>query len=361
MTTRREFLQISAGIATLTSMVGGVTAVAAPYQGDPLIRRSGNLLMRGNERFVLSGVGQYVLNSEWQAPCEAFYIHRAAINSKFNDLGINVQRLGFWASAYAKPNNFLEQAQQRKRIVDLCVEASARGIYTIIGLWDTLGQKTEAELARSREVGLPVLADLWRSPVIAKNPYVMFEPWNEPGMVDMEVWLKHFEATIGSLRQMGYGGVIFVNTPSWSWSFKEPHQAGVIDKLLALDGNICFVNHRYPQGDATKNYEYVGDARNKHVDEVLQFVRRYPIIGTEYGWHAHLEGVSQNHPVWMRQLLDHLVKVDIPAGLNGVILWKWKWIPDGLTLDENYTREGMLTLSEYGHIANDHLWSRLRM
>jgi hypothetical protein len=356
---------MGAGAAALPSfgtLAGGASkGNAAPF--DPTIRRSGNLLKRGGERFILSGVSQYILNREWQQPCEAYYVHRAAIYSKFVELGINAQRIGFWARSFAEPDGFLSQSIQRERIRNICSDAAKRGIYSIICLWDTLGQTSEADLAKSREVALPVLADLWRTPGIGDNPYVMLDPWNEPGIVANDIWYRHFTITIRALRAMGYKGVIFIDTPSWSWSFRRIESSGHADRLLALDDNICFGNHRYPQGDVTKGYEYVGDARRQHVEEVLQYVGKYPILGIEYGWHAHLngpDGASQNHPVWMSQLLDHFVDIDIPAGLNGALLWKWNWIPDGLTVPENYSEEGMLTLSEYGQLANKHLWSRLK-
>lgn len=364
-TTRRGFLRMTAGAAALPSLgilsVGSVPARAAST--DPLIRRSGNLLKRGDERFIAVGINQYILNREWQEPCEAFFVHRAAIYDRFVELGFNAQRIGFWAKSYAEPDGFLSKSVQRERIRRICVEAAERGIYSLICLWDTVGQNTEADLARSREHGFPMFEDLMKMPGIGDNPYVMFNPWCEPGIVAHDIWYRHFELTIRSLRSMGYKGVIFIDTPTWSWTFREVQVSGHVDRLLALDENICFANHRYPQGDLEKGYEYLGDARRKHVEEVLQYVGKYPILGSEYGWHAFLDGpggASQNHPLWISQLLDHFVDVDIPAGLNGVLLWKWNWMPDGLTIPENYTREGMLTLSQYGNIANNHLWSRLK-
>lgn len=358
MTTRRDVLT-GGGALLGMSLIAQPPHAAAQAGIAKLVRlrRDGNTLWRGDRRFVFRGVGQYALNKDWQAPCEAYYANRKSILDRYVELGINTQRLGLWAGWYINNDGFFTRDEQRWRLAHLCLEASERGIYTIIGLWDTLGKHDEAELQECRSVGFPLLQDLLATAGIGDNPFVMFEPWNEPGMVTGDVWRRHYALTIEHLRGQGYDGLIFVNTPWWSWEFAAALDRGDIDFVLGLDREVCFCNHRYPQGDLLQFHQYLGLQREQHEVEVMRYVGEFPIMGSEYGWHAHHEGVSQNHPVWMTQLLDSFVTEDIPSGFNGACLWKWKWSTDSMTPPEDYSEVGVTTLNDYGKIARERFWT----
>ncbi|MFH1438049.1 MAG: hypothetical protein ABIJ56_20240 [Pseudomonadota bacterium] len=102
--------------------------------------------------------------------------------------------------------------------------------------------------------------------------------------------------------------------------------------------------HRYPRSDGSVT-SFDGEEKSAYIAETLQHVGDYPIVAGEHGWH-----LSATQPLWIEQLLDHLVTVSVPGGHNGVFAWVWAWSFNALVEPD------LETLTEHGTIFHDHCW-----
>jgi hypothetical protein len=335
------------------------------HAADPALIVKGNLIQRGGKRFVFKGWCQYALDQSWQDPCNGYYRHLDAILAKMGALDGNAQRLSFWSLFY-KDGTLGGKAAQIARLVELCERAAKRGVYTLLCDHTSTGDN-DATLAAARVTGHPMFTDLWTA-ISAKPeaaPYVMFEPWNEPGIPTEAGWVNHYTQTIRHLRAIGYKGIVYVDTRGWGWDFKTHVNAGSVDKLLAVDSQLVFCTHRYPK-DLVDPTTYERD-KAKHDETVMRFVGRYPMLVTEYGPNIDMGDPygadHKDHPLWFSGILDAAVKEHIPAGLNGVFVWKWYWSTNRLTLDEWWRPEGhpnAVAWGPNGLLAEKHFYAPLK-
>lgn len=243
-----------------------------------------------------------------------------------NSVRIPLSSAGWESDAYA-----ITSDEWLTRLELIASEARQRDLQVVISWWDAAMQGDEWP-ERYREA-FPMMRAVHER--LADYENVVAEPWNEPNDVSWDEWYAVTADTIRFWRsELGYDGLLVMNTTDYSWSF-DPNEA---DRVIAFDAalrgepNVAFANHRY----ANANDCFCGEEREDWEEEVGRFVPDYPLIVTEIG---NFNRDWEPSDVWVDQFARHLVEDRVPAGLDGIFVFTWRWVdpntmtePDGVTL-----------------------------
>jgi hypothetical protein len=179
---------------------------------------------------------------------------------------------------------------------------------------------------------------------------IMYEPWNEPNNVSWSQWESVTKATLSYWRlTIGYRGVLFLDTPDWSWGFNPTEADAIIsfDRNLIGKSNVIFANHRY----ANANTTFSDGEKAEFQANVGQYFPNYPIAGTEYG---NYNNGFANHLTWNAGFFDYLLG-QIKSGYNGLFTFTWDWVdPNGMVVagGNGETAQSLTTLNEWGKTAD---------
>ncbi|HLN07071.1 MAG TPA: hypothetical protein VK217_12385 [Acidimicrobiales bacterium] len=154
------------------------------------------------------------------------------------------------------------------------------------------------------------------------DPYVVFEPYNEPNHITWAQWILIMKRTLDSWRGvLGYRGLLIIDTPQFSWGFEPAYVRRLQQYDAALLGraDLVIANHRYPDGSLC----FCGTSEASWVTTVGQYSSRFPIVGTELGIYDGFGGVGLE---WGRSFLAYLDSTAIPHGFNGSVIFVWSWV-----------------------------------
>jgi hypothetical protein len=321
--------------------------------GPQALKVQGHLLRDGKDRYILSGVTMYALpfytdsGGAADAPLTSTtayeYAHRVEIFAAMKQAGANTVRIALGTAGYDTDVYGLSKTEYVQRAQNLVAAAKAASLRVIFAWWDSLG--FAADLPAKYMTTFPMMTDIYR--VIGADSAVTYEPFNEPNAISWDQWLPVAEATVKFWReQLGYHGVLWLDTTGYSWDFDPKYATQLLASDPKVDGTpqIVFANHRY----ANLNTCFCGSEKAGWIAAVGQYVSRYPIAGTEYGW---WDGAGFTPmPSWNAQLYDYIVDTAVPAGYNGAAAFVWDWI-DLNTM----TQAGGLKLNSAGALISGRL------
>jgi hypothetical protein len=307
---------------------------------------NGNELENGNgQRFVVKGVNVEAgrdLSCAFNTNTDYSNLKSGQLVAAFQNLGINAIRLNISSNNVRSGFQFPGGVGYIQALQDYINILGKAGIYTMVSDHDY----TNSPLSNYQN-SWPVFDQL-----IANNqgnPYFLLNPYNEPNNVSWGQWLGYMTNTINHFRSKGYTNPIVLDTIGWSWAF-DPASA---DQILALDGNVVFSNHRYPNGKSN----WTTMDMSSHISGVFQYASQYPILSGEHGWDLSQGGyvTGQSYPGWLDPMLDYMVNTAIPQGYNGAFAWAWDWC------DNNSLTQGNgLGLNAHGAEWNAHFYGPLK-
>jgi hypothetical protein len=240
-----------------------------------------------------------------------------AILDRMAELGFDTIRVPLGTDAWAEHIYALTTEETLDRVERIVADAAERDIHVMFTWWDALvrGSEWPQRYAESFEFMRAVHER------VGDEPNVMIEPMNEPRQITWDEWIDATSATVRFWREdLGYDGVLILDTIDWSWSF-DPDAA---DELLALDTellgqpNLLFAIHRY----ANERTCFCDDELAQWERSVGRHIEEYPIIVTEVG---NVNEGFPPQPQWVDQFVDHLVTDGVESGLNGVLAFTWRW------------------------------------
>lgn len=345
-----------AALAGLLLILGiMITACGATPPIDRQLVVRGNLLFDGSKRWIASGANDYVLpfyddgpgkpDADLAAFTTADFKNRAQIFHAMRRDGINVVRVPVGLSGFRGRLYGLSRQSYVHRLQLVATAARRAGLRVLVCWFDSAGMGSA--LPRDYRQDFPFMRSVVQA--LRRDPWVFYEPDNEPNGIATAAWRRVMSATVREWRGvLGYRGPLVLDTPGYSWTF--PRRA--VSSLQHLDASLLggpsqlvFANHRYPDGAAC----FCGATKKAWLTTVGRWVSRYPILGTEYG--AYVKGFPPNDR-WLAEMVSYLRRRAVPKGDNGMIAFVWSWVdPSSLT------RPNHVTLNASGRVVRRGYWS----
>jgi len=347
----RSLLAVLAALLACAGLLSACQGETPAKQLAPLELR-GNQLYAGSQRFVASGVVDYLLpfykDGSSADPTLARYsaldfAERDAMFAAMRKEGINLVRIPLGLPGFDGGYGLGGQAGYLKELVETVSSARQAGLRVVLCWWDSLGWGSR--LPEEYRSEWPMVASVVKA--VGADPDVIYEPYNEPNGISWSQWEQISEATLKFWRHdLRYRGVLVLDTIGYSSEF-SPSAASTIEaadrSLLGGPSQVVFANHLYPLSLDC----FCGQARSQWISGVGRWSAQFPILGSEYG--IYIEGYRP-HLSWMDGLLPVLVKAE-GEGFNGVVLFVWNWA------DPNSLTSGGTKLNAYGQLAERLLWS----
>lgn len=339
---------------------------AHPLSSGPRVVAN-QLVGPDGRRLVIGGAAQYSWPLFGSCSCyletaRGDYANRERIFKRFNELHINATRVFLDASTYkANPFHLPGGLQgELSWITDLVSSAARHGIYTLLTWNDSneQGANWPSQYVRA----FPMFSDVVQR-LGPTNPWVLYEPWNEPNTVSWAEWESPVEATLKSFRGLGYMGPLLVDTIDWSWAFDPGEATRIMNSDKAVTGGaaqVVFANHRYANGQPcfTCGQRVVVGSSATDADRwetaVGRYATSYPIVGTEYGYYDSGAPEPGPDPTWNSELLTYLAQTKLQQGFNGYCDFIWDWNDENSMTN---TPTDYVTLNRHGEIANSTFYS----
>lgn len=221
------------------------------------------------------------------------YNARAAIAATLKSWGVNWVRLRLLANDY-NGMSAANQAAYVQKAVDWRDTLRAQGILTCFCWWDALdGTYAGASWATNYNRSFAMMSAVIAA--VGPDPYVFFEPFNEPNNITDAQWDTAMRATIAHFRSTaGYKGLLIVDPNTWAHAYDDTRFSGIesYDSTLTGTGkaNVAFARHDYPNDYSGNTFNgstwlaATGGSDESHI-----------IIESEYGVY---NGPGTNVPAW---------------------------------------------------------------
>lgn len=177
------------------------------------------------------------------------YAARATVCHTVKAWGANVIRLRVLAASY-EAQTVMTKAQFIQQIVDWQDAAEAEGLYLCVCWWDGLdGDYSGANWATQYSNAFPMMTAVVNA-LGPTNPWVIYEPFNEPNNVTEAQWLAAMQATVAHFRSLSYTGVLLIDTNVWSHAYNHTDMTALETTDAARAGmggqhQLIFAKHDY--------------------------------------------------------------------------------------------------------------------
>lgn len=254
------------GFATMAALapLGLAAAIPSPKNNAPLVipasKGAGARLVTAahpRTRLVLRGVTVWGIRDYiTTAFAQQQHDNRAAICATIKRWGGNHIRLRVLADEYVHLRYMGTKGTYLRWVKDWVQAAKAAGLYTYISWWDPRdsqsGQNSRAHWATKYSFAFPMMTDVYRSlklPGGGDDPWVFYEPFNEPNNVTAAQWLVAMQATVKHWRALGFQGVLVIDTTNFSHDFVDADMVTLErwDSTLTRSRrhNLAFAHHDY--------------------------------------------------------------------------------------------------------------------
>ncbi len=330
-------------------VIQAVTVTPSQGASSPGVHTQNNLVVdTSGARLVIKGVVVeayrdyaggcgYVTDNLFKTNASGGSTNLTLMVNKFKALGVNTVRLAYnWhylnTSAYPNLSHYLDIAQA----------LANAGIYVMPSDWGEASTNL-AQRAQSYPT-FKAIVDGFRARGI--EPYLIFNPFNEPTNLSWSEWVPANKEALAYLRNTaGFRGIVILDTIGWAsqndaTSFQDIRTYDA--SLLGGTANVGFSNHIYPNAPATR------------IDDGIAFGKTFPMVVGEMG--QINPGVSGLDPNYVINVLNEEVQVGIPSGHNGTFAWMWNWCDDNdmTTAGQNYT-----DLNAYGQLYPTYYWNKV--
>jgi hypothetical protein len=292
------------------------------------------------------------------------YNDRQAVVDTIKAWGGNEIRLRVLACDY-NASKYMSQAQEIQEIENWQSTAQAAGLYVGVTWWDPSDcgayNESGANWANDYAEAFPMMSAVVKA-LGPTNPWVFYEPFNEPNNISDGSWLTAMEATDKLFRSDGYGGILLMDTNDYS----HEYNATLMGQLQSNDATqsgmngkpqVVFAKHDYANefsGNTTSagSPYYCFDSSdwptNNFGTNTWSFTQ-FPVWETEFGNYngGYTSSCwSEGAASWMAAQVNN-------GTLVGASAFVWNWV-DANTI----TNDGTSATSPWGgYVENNFLKS----
>jgi hypothetical protein len=254
--------------------------------------------------------------------------NRQTIVQTIRAWGGNTLRLRIDAAAYGTTSG-INKADYLAYLQGWVQLATQNGLTVVLCGWDALYQGSQWEY---KEADKAFIRDVYQA--TASNSHVIWEPANEPNNISWSRWQTVTTDIVRFYRQLGYRGVLLLDTPGYSSSYSyDPMNSLVrLDKSLlsSISAQIAFARHDYatawPKGWSPNDWlNKVGGKTNPFV-----------VIESEFG---NYNGPGTVNALWSQQVATYFGSGVHSPFLGGAIAFVWgPWTDsNAITTEDNQT------------------------
>jgi hypothetical protein len=226
----------------------------------PAVNGSGALLrtVGSANRLKLAGVCVWGItdfitsNGNTAANC---HTNRTALCTNLASWGCNVIRLRVLADEYQNLHYMGSQANYLQWVKDWVAAATANGMYTMICAWDSLDSQSgwnDAAWAGDYSQAFSMFTAIHSALKLADgsdDPYVFYEPFNEPNGVSIAQWQTAMQGTVATFRSAGYQGLLVIDSTQWSHLYDDSSFTALeiydAARTSSKNHNLAFARHDY--------------------------------------------------------------------------------------------------------------------
>lgn len=282
------------------------------------------------------------------------YTDRQTVVNTIKAWGGNIIRLRVLASDYNN-QTYMSKLQYLQEIKDWQTTAQSAGLYLQVTWWDSLdGNYNDANWASDYSQVFPMMGAVV-SKLGASNPYVIYEPFNEPNNVTESQWLSAMEATEQQFRSDGYNGLLILDTNNYAHQYNDADMTALENndaKLAGMHGKnqICFAKHDYAPDYSNPNvWTATTWTTNDYGGSPWNFTN-HCIIETEFG--NYNGSPSTIHPSWSQSAASGMASELNNGNLQGAeafLFGPW-YDANAMTINDNST-----PTQWGGYVKNDFL------
>jgi hypothetical protein len=179
----------------------------------------------------------------------AQYTDRATVVNTIKSWGANEIRFRLLAYDYNN-QTYMTKAQYVQEIVNWQTVAQAAGLYLSLAWWDSLdGGYSGSTWATEYSEAFPMMEAVV-SALGPDNPWVFYEPFNEPNNISAAQWYTAMKATVGQFRSIGYMGILLIDTYVYSHAYDNTNMTNLENYDAGLAGmngknQLIFAKHDY--------------------------------------------------------------------------------------------------------------------
>jgi hypothetical protein len=178
------------------------------------------------------------------------YNNRQTVVNTIKAWGGNEIRLRVIACDY-NSQKYMTQPQELQQIQDWQTTAQAAGLYLSVAWWDSsaCGSQSGAAWATAYPEAFPMMTAVINK-LGPNNPWVFYEPFNEPNNISESEWLAAMQATEQLYRDNGYTGILVLDTNNYSNIYNDTDMTTLETNDASLTGmngknQIIFAKHDY--------------------------------------------------------------------------------------------------------------------
>lgn len=280
------------------------------------------------------GVGDQVTNNSSFAANE--YSNRQTVISTVKAWGSNVIRLRVLADDTA-----LSQAAEIQQVQAWQAAAQAAGMYTDVTWWDSLdGSYSGANWATNYSQVFPMMTAMINA-LGPSNPWVFYEPFNEPNNVSESAWLAAMVSTEKEFRNNCYSGLLLLDTDNWSHAYNDADMTTLEQDDAGLKGmngknQIIFAKHDYAN-ESYPNPDSGFDSSHWANNGGAWNFSNHLVWETEFG--NYNGSASTVHPAWSAGAATWMaqkVNDGTLVGATGFLFGPWLDV-NAMTASDNVT------------------------
>jgi hypothetical protein len=307
-----------------TTAYGLVAPSATPVNVAPVadINSTTSVLRQGSSTglpLYLTGVNVWGILDSGNSTGTDQYTNRALIATTLRAWNVNWVRMRLYATDY-NAGSPLSQAAYIQQIVDWRDTLRAQGILTCFCWWDAHdGAHSGAAWATDYSLAFPMMNAVVAA--LGQDPYVFYEPFNQPNGVTDDQWDTAMRATIANFRTTAsYKGLLVIDTNAFSRTYDDTRMGGIesYDSTLTGTGqaNIAFARIDYPS-------DYSGGTFNSSTWTAANggSARNHIIIEAEYG--VNVGGVT-TLPFGLDASNFFASQIHAQANLAGAAAFVWR-------------------------------------
>lgn len=253
------------------------------------------------------------------------YADRTAICQAISALGGNCIRLRVLGYEYNNQQN-QSQASYIQQVQGWAAACQAANLYCMICNWDSLDSPTaggnpDGQWTTNYVQAFPLF--LAMTSVLNNNPFVFYEPFNEPNNVNNgdAGWASAMQGTVQYFRQTcNYTGLLVIDPNDYAHEYSD----GLFGALEVYDAsvrggthNLAFARHDYTD-DYGGNWSYGAWVNNTGGNETS-----HVMMETEFG---NQNGSNQNNGFSQAETSGFATQMYNRSNIAGGTAFLWNWV-----------------------------------
>ncbi len=288
------------------------------------------------------------------------YNDRVTIANTIKAWGGNEIRLRVLACDYNN-QTYMSNATELQEIQNWQTAAQNAGLYIGITWWDPSdcgSSISHGAWASNYSEAFPMMEAVIKQ-LGATNPWVFYEPFNEPNGISEAQWVTAMTATDNLFRAQGYKGILVMDTNQYSHQF----DATDMQNLQANDAKqagmnntsqIIFAKHDYSNEFPNPSTFDTTDWENNSYGTGTWNLSEFPVWETEFGNY----NVGSENLNWSSEAATAMAGYVNNGTLVGASAFVWNWVdPNTITYnsDQNGSTSDTTPTQWGGYVENNFL------